>query len=378
MLKGNISDVNLADIFQIISMGKKEGTLTISSGIKKVHIYFGKDTIRLLSEGEPRHTLLGDSLVIGDKISPTQLVEALAEQAKSRKPLGQILVEMGLISAADVEECLRKQVEEEICDIFIWENAEFEFISGLPSPELCDTMSGIPLSFNVSGILFEATRRADEWMKLVKEIESAKVAFEVRNKADKVPDPTPFGFSKEQANQIVNLLNDVHTVDEITGRAPLSRLQVCRLLVFLLKKNYITKVSSGKELPADFSKHVVEEVTKYAAQIHHASPVKHVTDADWHKEMNWEVEDSELRAKIDVMYWGSKTKEEAAKKITDLADNMLMNGQLDESVPVFNSALQIFPGNMNVRSKLVHLYVLQWKFGEAARILVDGYKFHKD
>jgi hypothetical protein len=56
---------------------------------------------------------------------------------------------------------MRRKAEEEIYDIFLWNDGEFYFVDDeLPRMEM------IPLQVDVTGIIMEGTRRVDEWARI--------------------------------------------------------------------------------------------------------------------------------------------------------------------------------------------------------------------
>lgn len=357
VLKGEVKDIGLAEVFQMLSTSGREGTLTVSSGQRKIHIWFGKGKIRLLREGGISHTALGKILLRSGRIRPEQLTLALEEQKKSGKLLGKILVEHGFVRQEDVDECVRTQLEEEICNVFLWEDAEFEFVPGPPCAAFADEeLAGHEIPFDANELILEAARRVDEWRKVLEEIERARAEFEVVQHGDLVS--YPVGFSLNEVKQVVKLVEEVRRVDEIIGRAPMSRLEVARLLVHLLRSGYIRKVEHKKE----------EEARKRMKEQEKAK------SADWRLGLSIVLDDAELKKKLDTIIWGAASKEQAIADVLNLADSMVREGKLDEAVPVYRLALDLAPDNKTVRTKLVHLYVLQWRFADAAKVLVEGYK----
>jgi hypothetical protein len=127
-LKGNLANVSLADVFQTLSHGHSTGLLRIQApeGTRFVEIQDG--AISIVSRTASR-VPLGDLLVARSLLNDAALKQALARQKESGKLLGEVLVEMGLVQHADLEAALRFQVEEEICDLFLLKEAEFDFLA---------------------------------------------------------------------------------------------------------------------------------------------------------------------------------------------------------------------------------------------------------
>ena len=82
--KGDLSTIGLAEVFQMISMSQKEGTLVVVDSDSRKTIYFGPSGIRLLSTGRRKGQRLGDMLVRAGKLAEEQLGDAL-ENAKIQK-----------------------------------------------------------------------------------------------------------------------------------------------------------------------------------------------------------------------------------------------------------------------------------------------------
>src|SRR5258708_12269539 len=88
-------------------------------------------------------------------------MKAMEVQAQSRILLGKILVMIDVINEEDLQRLMRRKAEEEIYDIFLWNEGEFEFIDDeLPQMEM------IPLQVDVTGLIMEGTRRVDEWTRI--------------------------------------------------------------------------------------------------------------------------------------------------------------------------------------------------------------------
>ncbi len=82
-------------------------------------------------------------------------------QTQSGILLGKILVMIDVIGEKDLQRLMRLKAEEEIYDIFLWEDGDFYFIDDqLPQMEM------IPLQVDVTGIIMEGTRRVDEWARI--------------------------------------------------------------------------------------------------------------------------------------------------------------------------------------------------------------------
>ena len=204
--KGDLKDINLADIFQTLAMNQQEGTLTIVSGERRTEIYFSKEGVRLLATGNQKHIRLGELLLKKRKLTPVELDMALARQKMTGELLGQALVDMNVVTDQDIVECVRSQIEEDIYEIFSWKKAKFEFAPGEPSGEFYDpAKTGKPIAFNVNAVIMEAARRIDEWSLIHQYVPSTSTIYMLKDPQAAIPDVSHLGFTGDEIKGYQNI-----------------------------------------------------------------------------------------------------------------------------------------------------------------------------
>ena len=165
-LVGRLEDLALPDIFQIISLSKKTGTLIVRSRKGTGMIVF-KDGQVIQAGSDSIRDSLGNMLVSQGLLTEAALTKALAVQKRETdKPLGMILVEAGAVAPDTLEGVVRKQIEEIIYDLLDWEEGFFNFELGDISPKdkiEIDTQEFL-LRAGISAeyLLMEGTRILDE------------------------------------------------------------------------------------------------------------------------------------------------------------------------------------------------------------------------
>ena len=165
-LVGRLEDLALPDIFQIISLSKKTGTLVVRSrkGMGMV-VFKNGQVIQAANDGI--RDSLGNILVSQGMLTEPALAQALTRQKReSETPLGMILVEMGLVPAETLETVVRKQIEEIIYDLLAWEEGFFNFELGeiAPKDKIEINTQEFLLKSGISAeyLLMEGTRILDE------------------------------------------------------------------------------------------------------------------------------------------------------------------------------------------------------------------------
>jgi hypothetical protein len=155
-ISGNLNTMHLAEILQWLANGRHTGTLVVSKGTTEKRIYFREGVILSSTSSDPT-SFLGHFLVSKGVISEDQLSQAMAIQTEQGGLLGEVLVQGGAVDGETLENMLRLNAEENICDLFGWDEGEFSFLDGeLPDRDL------VPIGVDVTGLVMEGMRRIDE------------------------------------------------------------------------------------------------------------------------------------------------------------------------------------------------------------------------
>ena len=172
-IEGSLADVSLADICQLLSLGRKTGCLTVTDRSNFGYIFFEKGRVVYASVLN-RPDRLGEMLLKNGVIQPDEFSKAMEEQGKEgQKRLGEILVGFGSLSSAELEKWVTIQVEEAVFHLFSWDRGTFLF----KPDELPDQDQVLLVALVTDGLLLEGARRVDEWSIIEKEIHSLDVIF---------------------------------------------------------------------------------------------------------------------------------------------------------------------------------------------------------
>ncbi len=211
-LSGNLRTMDLAELLQWVTLGRRTGSLTFVRNKTKNHIFFKDGRIISSKSNEPTKQL-GHYLLFIGKITEAQLKKALEIQLQTRGNLGKILVREGYISKAEAEKALLGRTEEVIYDLFLWEEGYFSFTA-----EDIDLDELIPISLDINAIIFEGVRRKDEWARIRSVFPSNNVVLAIRKGADlRGADLRPLQkkllFLVDQGKTISEILLELHGSD---------------------------------------------------------------------------------------------------------------------------------------------------------------------
>lgn len=218
-ITGNLKTMELTELMQWLSQSKKTGTLVIDNGQVKKQVHFQSGRIVSSASTDPKEHL-GHFLVSHGFITEMELSNAIQMQERTGMLLGKILVTIGAISEEDLNRLLRLKAEEGIYDIFSWQEGAFRFLDGeMPAKNF------IPLDLEVTGIVLEGARRMDEWQRIREVIPSAQAVpvavVEPLTNAPKL---------STGEKQVLQLVDDDRTIEEIALQTHSSEFHVCRVL----------------------------------------------------------------------------------------------------------------------------------------------------
>jgi len=225
-LVGNLEELGLGEILQIVSLSRKTGVLSLSSKGKDGSVFFRQgQVVRATSSGY--HKSLGEVLIQKGAIDPAVLNKSLALQQENgfSELLGVILVKDFQISQGIIEEVVREQIENVVFTLFAWTEGTFKFETQSPI-ETVDDIKMDPLQFmldqglNPQFLAMEGTRIQDE------KRQTAESKSSVGDRSDDAADPdfnltggsnAPAAQTQESQQHIVIVDDDGPTLQIIAG-----------------------------------------------------------------------------------------------------------------------------------------------------------------
>ena len=167
-LVGNLEDLGLGEILQIVSLSRKSGVLSLHSKGREGRIFFRTGQVTQATSSAYRQSL-GEVLVRKGIIDLNQLKLALTIQEREafRDRLGSILIRCFDVSPGAIEEVVREQIEQSVYSLFVWSDGTFDFdlqdISDAPDNIRMDPMQFmLNEGLNPQYLAMEGTRLIDE------------------------------------------------------------------------------------------------------------------------------------------------------------------------------------------------------------------------
>ena len=127
-LVGNLADLGLGEILQIVSLSRKSGVLTLQSRNRQGVVVFRFGQVIRATANTIKY-FLGEELLKRKIVDQECLIKALQVQQSGayRERLGTILINRFNIPAGKIEEVVREQIERVVYSFFSWDEGRFEF-----------------------------------------------------------------------------------------------------------------------------------------------------------------------------------------------------------------------------------------------------------
>jgi CheY-like chemotaxis protein len=166
-LVGNLEDLGLGEILQIVSLSRKSGVLSLDSSGRTGKVTFLDGQVIRATTSASRVNL-GDLLVRRELVDVETLKKALFIQRNSDNPprLGVILSEKFDVPAEKIEEVAKEQIEKVVYSFFTWSEGSFSFDLGetsvLASGNLNPLQFMLDSGLNPQWLAMEGSRILDE------------------------------------------------------------------------------------------------------------------------------------------------------------------------------------------------------------------------
>ncbi|HWR59654.1 MAG TPA: DUF4388 domain-containing protein [Thermodesulfovibrionales bacterium] len=165
-LVGRLEDLALADIFQILSIGKKTGTLLIESERGNAFIVF-KNGLIVRAETDMLEGNIGHELLTRGVVKEHVFTIALeVKKELPQKPIAEVLFELGSVNKEVLDKAAKKRIEKVVCRLLLTNNGAFKFeldnldISSIS--KVVDTGWEVSKGISPEYLLMEGARVQDE------------------------------------------------------------------------------------------------------------------------------------------------------------------------------------------------------------------------
>jgi hypothetical protein len=159
---GRLSAFPPSDLLQWALNDRRTGALVLRRSEREKRVYFHAGEVISCLSNDPAE-YYGQHLLLNGHLQQEQLFQALTHCTTQGVRLGTALRELGLMTPEQVQQTLRAQIEDTICDLFLWERGVFYFQAEMPIEEEI-----LPEPIHAMGLIMEGTRWLDEYRRIRK------------------------------------------------------------------------------------------------------------------------------------------------------------------------------------------------------------------
>lgn len=232
---GETAVVGLAELLSVLATRRHTGRLTIISDGEEAQIYLDDGKVILVSSSN--HALrLGRILLRLGILDDAQLDDALRLQDAQggRRPLGRILLDAGVVTDADLARAAEEQCVEALTRVMVSKEGSFMFNRDA-RPRATQGL----VALNTSGIVLEASRRADEMVLLGSLLPAASSLLALAG-----PEPAD-GLTPFERQVVDGLSAGGRTLDELAQHVSMNEVSLWRTVISLRERGIILVHATG-------------------------------------------------------------------------------------------------------------------------------------
>lgn len=230
-LKGNLRDFTLLQLFNLINLAAKTGSLILETSDDRAQMAFRVGKLAYASAGKDDSSLAG-ILLRGNKINAAQyrIIHERGTQISDQE-LGLLLINAGYFTQDDILGVLHEYYIGVIHKLFGWTEGAFYFDEEIATPE-----GRIPVRIDLENLIIDATRMTYEREMLEDEIPSLDMAVKFNDRPganlEKIRlDPEEW--------KVVNYVNPKNTLRQISRTLHLSEMEIRRIIYALLQAGIV-------------------------------------------------------------------------------------------------------------------------------------------
>jgi len=233
-IQGDIQTFSLSAIGRLIHEERKTGILKVSSGQFETRIYFKDGGIIFISGDLAEDLSLGALLKADKLVDEKDIQQALAIANQTKRRLGVVLIENGVVSQENLIKILNLQFKEAISKVLTWKHGSFIYHEGLDG-----YVEDIHLDMDPIRLVAEAQR----WKEYRILIPNDQVVFQIKDM-----DLRPSSLSAEGIYDIMLLIDGRRTVAQIIQSTGRTRIAVYRALTSLFVQGIIERKINPEDL----------------------------------------------------------------------------------------------------------------------------------
>ncbi|MDP9190548.1 MAG: DUF4388 domain-containing protein [Acidobacteriota bacterium] len=234
VLQGDATAFRLPEVLTFLSTTRKSGTLTLASDGKEADLFFQGGAL-VYAGSNQEHLRLGTILLRKKKITREQRDRIDTTMQSNGGQFGQLCVQSGVMTDAELRDSLKVQVSEIVYDAYVWEGGTFAFTQETVLPT-----HAVTISIDLGNLIMEGARRIEEWEQCLKLLPDQSTIFRVVA----TPRDEKITLTAEEW-KILFMINGQRTIKDLCDDSEDDPFQVYRLL-YGLRANKLIEVAGER------------------------------------------------------------------------------------------------------------------------------------
>lgn len=238
--RGDLRTTALPEMLAVIHQIRVSGVVEATAGEFSKKIFLESGYVVHASSSDLADSL-GSFLRSSGRLSDGQFHAAMQKRAGGQRRLGEVLIEQGVLSPAQVYEAIRDHVENIIWSLFSWEEGEVTFQLGDP-----DLAGVVRIQVPLRQVILQGIKRAANARSLVQRMGGRETMFEPHYRFEDLIE-----LAIEDAEyKLLSQVDSKRSLYELCTNGPLAAADNARLLYAFFVLGLIRRASADGDKPA--------------------------------------------------------------------------------------------------------------------------------
>jgi hypothetical protein len=239
VLSGSLGAFKLPEVLTFLSTTRKRGTLTLSNADQESYLFFDDGSLVYAGSNQEQFRL-GFILLRKKKITREQRERIDELMLREGGRFGQLAVQHGVLTEAQLRDFLKVQVSEIVYDCFVWNGGQFSFVEDNRLPS-----HAVTIAIDIGNLIMEGARRIEEWEQCLRLLPDKTAVFRVVA----TPRDEKITLTADEW-KILFLINGVRTLEELCHDADEDPFHIYRV-VYGLQANQLVEIVPRETTPQE-------------------------------------------------------------------------------------------------------------------------------
>jgi hypothetical protein len=238
--RGDLRTTALPEMLAVIHQIRVSGEVEATAGEFSKRIFLESGYVVHASSSDLADSL-GSFLKRSGRLSDGQFQSAMQKRSEGSRRLGEVLIEQGVLSPAQVCEAIREHVENIIWSLFSWEEGEVTFQLGEP-----DLTGIVRIQIPLRQVILQGIKRAANAKSLVHRMGGRDSLFEPHFRFEDLIELA----LEDPEYQLLSQVDGRRTLYELCTQGPQAAADNARLLYAFSVLGLVRRAGSAERTPA--------------------------------------------------------------------------------------------------------------------------------